>query len=128
GTSGEDTPDAPDATGGQDALPPTILLVEGSTGGAGLRGLQGAEPEPLAASILYFDAGTRHLVAYDRLTVKGLGETGATIQRHIVSAPGEVPDDDGEESRWADRPAGPAAIRRRRDGVPSGSPGPPPAP
>ena len=99
GTSGEGTPDAPDATGGQDALPPTILLVEGSTGGAGLRGLQGAEPEPLAASILYFDAGTRRLVAYDRLTVKGLGETGATIQRHIVSAPGEVPDDDGEESR-----------------------------
>jgi predicted phosphodiesterase len=64
---------------------PTILLVEGSTGGAGLRGLQGDEPEPLAASVLYFDAETRRLLAYDRLTVKGLGESGATIDRHVVT-------------------------------------------
>lgn len=63
---------------------PTILLVAGSTGGAGLRGLQGAEPEPLAASVLYLDASTHRLLAYDRLTVTGLGEAGATIERHVV--------------------------------------------
>jgi hypothetical protein len=62
----------------------TRLLVEGSTGGAGLRGLQGEEPEPLAASILYFDPDTHRLVAYDRLTVAWLGDAGATIQRHII--------------------------------------------
>jgi predicted phosphodiesterase len=62
----------------------TLLLVEGSTGGAGLRGLQGEEPEPLTASVLYFDAETKRLVAYDRVTVAGLGGVGATIERHLV--------------------------------------------
>jgi predicted phosphodiesterase len=65
--------------------PDTRLLVEGSTGGAGLRGLQGDQPKPLQASILYFDPDTRELLAYDRVSVKGLGETGATIDRHILA-------------------------------------------
>jgi predicted phosphodiesterase len=69
----------------------TRLLVEGSTGGAGLRGLQGDEPKPLQASVLYFDPDTRELLAYDRISVKGLGETGATIDRHVL-----VHDGDGE--------------------------------
>jgi hypothetical protein len=64
----------------------TVLLVEGSTGGAGLRGLQGDEPEPLSASILYFDPDTMRMVAYDRITVAWLGDAGATIERHIVGA------------------------------------------
>jgi len=62
----------------------TLLLVEGSTGGAGLRGLQGDEPHPLTASVLYFDADTKELVAYDAISVKGFGETGATIERHVL--------------------------------------------
>jgi predicted phosphodiesterase len=71
--------------------PDTRLLVEGTTGGAGLRGLQGDEPKPLQTSVLYFDPDTRELLAYDRISVKGLGETGATIDRHIL-----VHDGDGE--------------------------------
>ena len=62
----------------------TRLLVEGSTGGAGLRGLQREEPVPLTCSLLYFDATTHELVAYDRITVQGLGRAGVTIERHIV--------------------------------------------
>ena len=62
----------------------TRLLVEGSTGGAGLRGLQGEDPVPLACSVLYFDPTTRELVAYDRVTVRGLGQAGVTIERHVV--------------------------------------------
>jgi predicted phosphodiesterase len=69
--------------------PDTRLLVEGSTGGAGLRGLQGDEPKPLQASVLYFDPDTHELLAYDRVSVKGLGETGATIDRHILVHDGE---------------------------------------
>ena len=69
---------------GDDAGESTLLLEEGSTGGAGLRGLQGEEPEPLTASILYFDSETRRLVAYDRITVAWLQEAGATIERHMV--------------------------------------------
>ncbi|MDE0802249.1 MAG: metallophosphoesterase [Acidimicrobiales bacterium] len=62
----------------------TRLLVEGSTGGAGLRGLQAEDPEPLTATVLYFDPDTNELVAYDRITIDGLGETGARIDRHVV--------------------------------------------
>jgi predicted phosphodiesterase len=69
--------------------PDTRLLVEGSTGGAGLRGLQGDEPKPLQASVLYFDPDTHELLAYDRVSVQGLGETGATIDRHILVHDGE---------------------------------------
>ena len=68
-----------------------MLLVEGSTGGAGLRGLQGEEPEPLTASVLYFDPETKQLVAYDRITVAWLGDAGATIERHIIGESADAP-------------------------------------
>ncbi len=66
------------------SLGSTRLLVEGSTGGAGLRGLQGEEPEPLTATVLYFDPDSGELIAYDRITIDGLGETGARIDRHVI--------------------------------------------
>ncbi len=93
-TTREDRGDADDAddVGDGSAEDETLLLIEGSTGGAGLRGLQGEEPEPLTASILYFDPDTRRLVAYDRITVGWLTDVGATIDRHIV---GEAPDRTG---------------------------------
>lgn len=62
----------------------TLVLVEGSTGGAGRRGVEGEKPTPLECSILYFDKETRKLEAYDAITLGGLGETEATIERHIV--------------------------------------------
>jgi predicted phosphodiesterase len=68
----------------EDSIGSTLLLVEGSTGGAGLRGLQNEEPEPLTATVLYFDPDTDDLVAYDRITIDGLGETGARIARHVI--------------------------------------------
>lgn len=67
-----------------DELGGTLLLVEGSTGGAGLRGLQGDEPTPLTASVLYLDPRTDRLVAYDRITVEGFGGSAVTIERTIV--------------------------------------------
>jgi predicted phosphodiesterase len=72
----------------EDSIDSTRVLVEGSTGGAGLRGLQGEDPEPLTCTVLYFDPDTNRLVAYDRITVRGLGETGARIERHVVEDPG----------------------------------------
>lgn len=98
---------------------PTILLVEGSTGGAGLRGLQGDEPEPLAASVLYFDATTKRLLAYDRLTVTGLGETGATIERHVVPPLAEEAGGGGDAGRDPAPPGDPRA---------AGAPAPPATP
>ena len=62
----------------------TLLMVEGSTGGAGLRGLQGEYPEPLTCTVLYLDRRTGELRAYDEITLGGLGETEVTIQRTVV--------------------------------------------
>jgi len=62
----------------------TRLMVEGSTGGAGLRGLQGEKPTPLTCTVLYLDPASGRLQAYDEITLGGLGETEVTIQRTVV--------------------------------------------
>jgi predicted MPP superfamily phosphohydrolase len=62
----------------------TLVIIEGSTGGAGLRGLQGDAPVPLTATVLHFSRADHRLRAFDRITVSGLGGTGARIQRHLV--------------------------------------------
>jgi predicted MPP superfamily phosphohydrolase len=62
----------------------TRLMVEGSTGGAGLRGLQGEYPQPLTCTVLYLDPHTGRLRAYDEITLGGLGETEVKIQRVVV--------------------------------------------
>jgi hypothetical protein len=62
----------------------TLLMVEGSTGGAGLRALQGEFPEPLTCTVLYLDPGTGGLTAYDEITLGGLGQTQVTIEREVV--------------------------------------------
>jgi predicted MPP superfamily phosphohydrolase len=64
----------------------TTLMVEGSTGGAGLRGLEGEAPTPLEMSVLYFDP-THALQAYDDITLGGTGQTEVTIQRHLIKTP-----------------------------------------
>ena len=71
----------------------TLLMVQGSTGGAGLRALQGEYPEPLTCTVLYLDAETGELRAYDEITLGGLGETEVTIQRVLVPPTPEDGDD-----------------------------------
>jgi predicted MPP superfamily phosphohydrolase len=84
--AGADSPGAGDGSSPPTTSPDgqTLLLVEGSTGGGGLRALQGERPLPLTASVLYFDRDTHRLLAYDAIRVSGLGGTGATIQRHVL--------------------------------------------
>ncbi|MBW3556218.1 MAG: metallophosphoesterase family protein, partial [Actinobacteria bacterium] len=55
----------------------TRLVVEGSTGGAGLRTLEKEEAVALTCSVLYFDRSDGSLQAFDRVAVEGLGGTGA---------------------------------------------------
>jgi predicted MPP superfamily phosphohydrolase len=70
------------------------VMVQGSTGGAGLtaRGLERleeGEPLPMTATLLHFaSTGERagHLVAYDEVTVGGLGLTSVTVERTTVPA------------------------------------------
>ncbi|MGW0802649.1 metallophosphoesterase family protein [Nonomuraea sp. NPDC002799] len=65
----------------------TRMLVQGSTGGAGLRALEHAQPTPVQASVLYFDRETRRLQAWDDITLGGLGEQSVYIQRHVEPDP-----------------------------------------
>jgi predicted MPP superfamily phosphohydrolase len=66
----------------------TRLLVEGSTGGAGLRGLEGDKPLPLELSVLYFD-DTHALQAYDDIQVGGTGQSQVTLERHVIDKPAQ---------------------------------------
>ena len=64
----------------------TDWMVVGSTGGAlgsgGVRPvLDGGEPLDLTARLLYFDAETKRLVAYDDIVMGGLGLVSISIQR-----------------------------------------------
>ncbi|MBB2912447.1 putative MPP superfamily phosphohydrolase [Streptosporangium becharense] len=68
----------------------TRVLVQGSTGGAGLRALEHDEPTPVAASVLYFDRATHRLRAWDDITLGGLGEQSVQIQRHVEADPGRT--------------------------------------
>ncbi|WP_326555027.1 metallophosphoesterase family protein [Micromonospora sp. NBC_01813] len=97
----------------------TLLMVEGSTGGAGLRGLEGEEPTPLAMSVLYFDAEQR-LQAHDDIKVGGTGQAQVTLERHVIAGPVE-PDPVDPSATPIPDPADP--------GAEPGSPVPgPPAP
>jgi len=72
-------PEAPGIT-------PSRLMIEGSTGGAGLRGLEGEEPTPLAMSVLYFD-DAKVLQAYDDIELGGTGQAQVTLNRTVIDRP-----------------------------------------
>lgn len=60
------------------------LVVQGTTGGGGFAALQGEVAESLSCGVLYFNRETRRLVAYDQITVDGIGERGAHIERTVI--------------------------------------------
>ncbi|GAA4592248.1 putative phosphodiesterase [Actinoplanes octamycinicus] len=92
---------APGASGSPSASPtpsgaavegpiPTRLMVEGSTGGAGLRGLEHEEPTPLSLSVLYFDEN-HTLKAYDDIQLGGTGQSNVEMQRNVVGLGDDEP-------------------------------------
>lgn len=64
----------------------TRLLVEGSTGAAGLRGLEHEAATPMEMSVLYFHKDTKALQAYDDITLGGTGQAEVSLQRHVIDA------------------------------------------
>jgi predicted phosphodiesterase len=76
----------------------THIFIQGTTGGAGLRGLQHEEPMPVALSVLYFDVETKRLAAWDDITLGGIGLSSAEVQRHQVGDPDETVVEPGEEA------------------------------
>jgi predicted MPP superfamily phosphohydrolase len=100
----------------------TLLMVQGSTGGAGLRALQGEFPEPLTCTVLYLDPGTGALTAYDQITLGGLGRTEVTIDRQLV-APAVPTGGDGVSGGGAfpgPTPTGPAPATPPAPASPTG--------
>ena len=89
-----------------DDAPRTTLMVEGSTGGAGLRGLEDEEPLPLEMSVLYFSKD-RQLQAYDDITVGGTGQSEVSLQRHIYQPP-EADGGNGSPSPSSPGPSSPS--------------------
>lgn len=65
----------------------TRVFVQGSTGGAGLRGLEHENPTPFECSVLYFDRPSHRLQAWDDITLGGLGENSVEINRRIEPHP-----------------------------------------
>jgi hypothetical protein len=88
----------------------TRLMVEGSTGGAGLRGLQGEDPTPLSCTLLYLDRTTGELTAYDEITLGGLGQSEVTIERSYVEPlpTGDAGIEDGGEDGDPSAPSSPS--------------------
>ena len=64
----------------------TELLVQGSSGGAGLRALESEEPTPLTFTVLYFNRQTKQLQARDEITLGGLGTSTAEVARILSPA------------------------------------------
>ncbi|MDM4719063.1 metallophosphoesterase [Micromonospora sp. WMMA1363] len=66
--------------GGRDA---TRLMVQGSTGGAGIPGQEDPKPGPMTMSVLYLDERQR-LAAYDDIRVSGTGTTQVSLDRRVI--------------------------------------------
>ncbi|MFV2096815.1 metallophosphoesterase [Micromonospora sp. LOL_014] len=89
---------------------PTRLMVEGSTGGAGLRGLEGEEPTPLALTVLYFDA-EHQLQAHDDIRVGGTGQAQVTLERHVIAGAEPEADPSASPTPTADPSATPTTTQ-----------------
>ncbi|WP_073250534.1 metallophosphoesterase family protein [Cryptosporangium aurantiacum] len=68
----------------------TLLMIEGSTGAAGLRGFQGDTPKSFEMTVLYF-AQDGALKAYDEITVSGAGQSQVELRRVIIGQKNATP-------------------------------------
>jgi hypothetical protein len=65
--------------------------VQGTSGGAGLRGVQEDPPTPVMLSVLYLDRTSRRLWGADEVTLGGLGQTQlAVVRRSAADLLGEA--------------------------------------
>ena len=62
----------------------TLVRVEGSTGGSGLRGVQREPHTPIELSVLYVDKSTKRLHSVDEISLGGLGSVALTVTRKTV--------------------------------------------
>lgn len=60
------------------------LLVQGSTGGGGLRGVQTEPPAPFALSVVYVDRASKRFWGVDEVTLGGLGRAEVSVVRRTA--------------------------------------------
>ena len=65
----------------------TTVMVQGSTGGSGLRALTDGKADPLQATILHVDKRTGKVTAWDDVSMGGIGLASAQISRHLAQVP-----------------------------------------
>jgi predicted MPP superfamily phosphohydrolase len=63
----------------------TVVLVQGTTGGSGLRGVQQDPTTPVSLSVLYIDRTTKRLHSVDEVTLGGLGSVSLNVVRRAVA-------------------------------------------
>jgi predicted MPP superfamily phosphohydrolase len=63
----------------------TVVVVQGSSGGSGLRGVQQDPATPISLSVLYLDRGTRTLEAMDDITLGGIGSVSLNVVRRTAA-------------------------------------------
>jgi Calcineurin-like phosphoesterase len=85
----------------------TWLMVQGSTGGSGLRALEPEEPAPILLSVLYVDRSTHELRAYDDIRLGGLGNASAEIHRQVLDPPDTATTMVAGKPRQKDQASGP---------------------
>ena len=62
------------------------LFQQGSTGASGPNALRNEDPTPITLTVLYLDADTHELEAWDDITLGGLGLASAEIERRLASS------------------------------------------
>jgi predicted MPP superfamily phosphohydrolase len=72
----------------------TTLMVEGSTGAAGLRNFESDDPMKMEMDVLYFDPVTKALTAYDSISVGSGTETDVTLDRTVIPSEDQVNEGD----------------------------------
>jgi hypothetical protein len=63
----------------------TVVLVQGTSGGSGLRGVQQEPTTPVSLSVLYLDRATKQLHSIDEVTLGGLGSVSLNVVRRTAA-------------------------------------------
>jgi predicted MPP superfamily phosphohydrolase len=63
----------------------TVVLVQGTSGGSGLRGVQQEPTTPVSLSVLYLDRTTKQLHSIDEVTLGGLGTVSLNVVRRTAA-------------------------------------------
>lgn len=63
----------------------TVVVVQGTSGGSGLRGVQHDPPHPISLSVLYLDRTTKRLWGADDITLGGIGSVSLSVVRRSAA-------------------------------------------